>query len=1237
MNRNPSIGWLPVFLGCIAAGVGAAPTSDTALLLKQELGVERFSLCELKLPEKELPESFTVTVEREGKGHVLALHRFSDRSPAFQVLVQRADGKLHRIPDPASRTYRGSVAGEPGSLVGASLLPTGFSAKVLSREHGSWSVKPLRALSFDSPYGLHAVYDDLDGEPLTCGCGDLHAPADIPISFAAPAHAPRGAKDGCTLKVAEIAFDSDYEYYERKCDSDTDTCVAYVEDGLNTTNLMYSRDVKITHRLTTIVIRSDPDTDFYNTWPDASDFGAMLGAFRTEWNDNMQHIERDMAYLLTGKTNPEYGGLAWVRVVCGSYAYGMGIGGATYDGIFRHEVGHNWGAGHSCGAERRYIMCGNSISAISAYNIRVMTEFSDSLSCLDEEPYDTEPAAPFVRLDPAVMVQGQGPVPIDVLTGDTDVNCDSLRLVSFDTVSSLGAFISVVDTLNPPGGEALLYEPRSDFVGTDYFRYRITDDQGFEAAGTVLVDVAPRALVGYWPLDETDGTDAEDASGYGNDGELRDELSFTADAAAGRLGGALEFSGVDGEYVSIDDDPLLDLTRGITVAAWFRVDAFAGDGETLVAKGSSAWRLKRDGTNAALKFTCSGLGVAGGDGGNLRGTVAVDDGAWHHAAGVYDGNRIYLYVDGELDVSLPATGAIDKNSSSVRIGDNEWNGAIDDVRIYNYGLNAAAIQALYEDARVENPVPADGTIGVLPGSSLRWLAAPSADEYDVYLGTDRNAVAAATSASAEYRGRQAGTSFQADTEPGQSYYWRTDVVTGGSARRGQVYSFTTGFAFSDFTEPRLNASSYTPGAGDRELGFRTSSTPTAGADPFAGVIDTSSTPTTPVFSHRSLNATTTFDDVDLRAWDRPAVSLLLQARSTGYEAEDMLDVYITRADGNERVPLIHLDGGADLTQRAGTGYATFAAAIPPAWDSARLVVASSGNSGSGSERFDFDQISFFCYRTRPVIAFSRFAEPDAGAVSYAPGPGAAELGFRTTSTPSGGADPLVGVVEQNSPLKPRRLVHRSVNATTTFDAVDVRTRGEVRATVVLRILDTGYESDDALAVYVVNGPDRFALIDLTGGDGLDDQPRDVYVSYWAMIPSDWDEATLVLATSSDSSTGSEGFEVAAVAFEAVPAGNPCSEDEPTGTVFRRGDTNADGNVDIADAITTLTYLFGGGSAFSCMDAADANDDGKVDISDAISLLGHLFGGDGELPPPFAGCGIDPSDDIVTCQQFGPCR
>ncbi|MEE8142583.1 MAG: hypothetical protein V3T77_05745, partial [Planctomycetota bacterium] len=91
--------------------------------------------------------------------------------------------------------------------------------------------------------------------------------------------------------------------------------------------------------------------------------------------------------------------------------------------------------------------------------------------------------------------------------------------------------------------------------------------------------------------------------------------------------------------------------------------------------------------------------------------------------------------------------------------------------------------------------------------------------------------------------------------------------------------------------------------------------------------------------------------------------------------------------------------------------------------------------------------------------------------------------------------------------------------------------------------------------------------------------------------------------------------------------------------FVRGDINADGGTNIADAIYLLTALFAMGPPPRCSDAADTNDDGIVNIADAIYLLSALFviGAPDVLPPnDNTGCGMDPTADMVDCVSFPQC-
>lgn len=67
-------------------------------------------------------------------------------------------------------------------------------------------------------------------------------------------------------------------------------------------------------------------------------------------------------------------------------------------------------------------------------------------------------------------------------------------------------------------------------------------------------------------------------------------------------------------------------------------------------------------------------------------------------------------------------------------------------------------------------------------------------------------------------------------------------------------------------------------------------------------------------------------------------------------------------------------------------------------------------------------------------------------------------------------------------------------------------------------------------------------------------------------------------------------------------------------IFFRGDVNGDGAITLTDAVYLDNYLFVGGPAPPCLEAADANDDGSINISDVVFILAYLFQG-GPAPSP----------------------
>ena len=106
--------------------------------------------------------------------------------------------------------------------------------------------------------------------------------------------------------------------------------------------------------------------------------------------------------------------------------------------------------------------------------------------------------------------------------------------------------------------------------------------------------------------------------------------------------------------------------------------------------------------------------------------------------------------------------------------------------------------------------------------------------------------------------------------------------------------------------------------------------------------------------------------------------------------------------------------------------------------------------------------------------------------------------------------------------------------------------------------------------------------------------------------------------------------------EAEALGEPLWTSED-GIAFVRGDCNADGNVDISDAVRDLRFCFSGASV-PCAAACDTDGDGTpcTGVTDGVRLLMYLFRRGAPPPAPFPDCGtvageVDCETQSVNCQ------
>ncbi|RKZ00810.1 MAG: hypothetical protein DRQ04_05670 [Candidatus Hydrothermota bacterium] len=90
------------------------------------------------------------------------------------------------------------------------------------------------------------------------------------------------------------------------------------------------------------------------------------------------------------------------------------------------------------------------------------------------------------------------------------------------------------------------------------------------------------------------------------------------------------------------------------------------------------------------------------------------------------------------------------------------------------------------------------------------------------------------------------------------------------------------------------------------------------------------------------------------------------------------------------------------------------------------------------------------------------------------------------------------------------------------------------------------------------------------------------------------------------------------------------------SVYTRGDVNASGGPpDLADALYLISHILDP-SSLPCQRAADCNLDGDINVADVIALVNYLYMG-GTLPEPSYPntCGYN-FQDTLPCDEFPPC-
>jgi len=223
------------------------------------------------------------------------------------------------------------------------------------------------------------------------------------------------------------------------------------------------------------------------------------------------------------------------------------------------------------------------------------------------------------------------------------------------------------------------------------------------ALGTLLIDdirvgVRPIGLVAHYKLDG----DLTDSSGNGHDGTLAGDPNFPVQYVVGPtgLGQAMLFDGTDGhQYVSIGSWNPSAATGQLSLSLWAKWDGPSTSWQGLMGKRNGGdwvssimmWYFELERDVWDVRFVQPGSGINSGE--------LLPVGQWTHLAVTFDGTTAKIHMNGAVIDEGSFYFGDDKNAAmqfgaSVDGGANPFNGALDDVRIYDVALSADEVTAL---------------------------------------------------------------------------------------------------------------------------------------------------------------------------------------------------------------------------------------------------------------------------------------------------------------------------------------------------------------------------------------------------------------------------------------------------------------------------------------------------------------------------------------------------------------
>lgn len=339
-----------------------------------------------------------------------------------------------------------------------------------------------------------------------------------------------------------------------------------------------------------------------------------------------------------------------------------------------------------------------------------------------------------------------------------------LKVTATDTTT--GSNVNNDDIVIGNGGTSYtLYDFSGSIDDVKLYKYVRTPSQIIQDmnADHPLVGTPVAGPVAHWSFDEGYSTTANDQTPNNNDLTL----STASWTNSGKFYKA--WDGGDNKRLSRADDADFDFlgTDDFTISAWIY---YAAQGnEYIISKRSGNTGYELYGADDGfLFFNIGDTGSVTFPENTLNNSAAMTINNWYHIAIVKEGTtQMKMYVNGVLDSTLSgfsATGSL-ANSGTLYVGDanntndtDEWNGDIDELKIYRAALTQSEILADMNhgkslvlgstgttstnipdnSASREYCVPGDATSCTAPIHEYTFTEATGTTVYDTGTATTRN-------------------------------------------------------------------------------------------------------------------------------------------------------------------------------------------------------------------------------------------------------------------------------------------------------------------------------------------------------------------------------------------------------------------------------------------------------------------------------------------------------------------